>query len=709
MRHPHPTAIACALLACALSAPAENLPTPPIARKVPRTIELHGQKLRDDYYWLRDKPSLEVREYLEAENAYADSFMRDTEAAQKKLYDEMLSRIKETDLSVPYRKDGYFYYSRTEKGKQYSIHCRKKGTLEAPEEVYLDVNELAKGEKFMSVGAMAVSDDGQKLAYSTDNTGFRDYVLHVRDLATGKDGPERVERVRSVAWAADGKTLFYTTTNSAKRAYRLYRHTLGASRDTLVDDEKDDRFNLSVRRTRSRKLLLVGSSSRTQSEWRALPADQPEAPLRMIAARKTDHEYDVEHHGDVFYIRTNDGCRNFRIVTAPVSDPSPSGWKELLPCRENVMIEDFDAFAKHLVVSERADATPRVTVRELASGAAHEVAWEEPLHNVGVAQNFEFDTTALRLEYQSFTTPSSVYDYDMSSRKKTLLKRTEVPGGYDPKLYQSERAWATANDGTKVPLSIVYRKGVKKDGKAPAFLTAYGSYGFPSSASFSVPRISLLDRGFVVAVAHIRGGGDLGKRWHDEGRMLAKKNTFTDFVAAAEALIAQKWTSKERLAIQGGSAGGLLMGAVTNMRPDLFGCVLSHVPFVDVINTMLDESLPLTVEEFEEWGNPRKKDEYEYMLSYSPYDNLAAKAYPPILVKTSLDDSQVMYWEPAKYVAKMRTLKTDGNPLVFKTNMAGGHGGSSGRYDRLKETAFDYAFVLKILGVRSLEGASPKL
>jgi len=706
------------LLALTLAAPtvarsADAPPAPPVARKVPRTIELHGKKLRDDYYWLRDRPSLEVKEYLEAENAYADGFMKGTEGLQKKLYDEILSRIKETDLTVPYRKDGWLYYTRTEAGKQYPIHCRKKGSLDAKEEVFLDVNELAKGEKFMSIGTWQVSDDGNLLAYTTDSTGFRDYTLHVRDLRTEKDGPERVERVRSVAWAADGRTLFYTVTNQAKRSFRLYRHVVGEERDALLEEERDDRFSLVVRRSRNKRLLMLGAESRTQSEWRVWPADRPDAARALVAARKTDHEYDVDARGDLLYIRTNDGCRNFRVVTAPLSDPSPASWKELVPCRDDVMVEDMDVFASHLVLSERADATPRVTVRDLATGASRAIGWDEAIHTVSVAENPEFETAALRVEYQSATTPLSVYDVDLASGKKTLLKRTEVPGGYDPSLYVSERAFATAKDGARIPLSIVYRKGFKKDGRAPAFLTAYGSYGIPSSVYFTSSRISLLDRGFVWVLAHIRGGGDLGKKWHDQGRMMSKRNTFTDFIAAAEAIVDQKWTSKERLSIEGGSAGGLLMGAVTNMRPDLFGCVLSHVPFVDVINTMLDESLPLTVEEFEEWGNPQKPDEYAYMASYSPYDNLEAKAYPPLLVKTSLDDSQVMYWEPAKYVAKLRSLKTDANPLLLKTNMAGGHGGSSGRYDRLKEIAFDDAFLVKTLKapedpIAKFKGTLPK-
>ncbi|MEO7920323.1 MAG: S9 family peptidase, partial [Thermoanaerobaculia bacterium] len=551
----------------------------------------------------------------------------------------------------------------------------------------------------MSLGTWQVSDDGRLLAYTTDNTGFRDYTLHVRDLTSGQDGPERVERVRSLAWAADNKTLFYTVTNMAKRSYRLYRHVLGVAQDLVAFDEKDERFSVRVGRTRSRKLLILSVGSRTQSEVRIWPADQPEAAPRLVAERETEHEYDVDHRGDLLYIRTNKGCRNFRVVTAPLADPSPASWKELVPCRDTVMVEDLDAFANHLVLSERAEATPRLTVRDLRNGASHEIAWDEPLHSVEGTDNAEFETALFRISYQSFTTPKSVFDYDVDKKTKVLLKRTEVPGGYDPTLYRSERVWATAADGVRIPVSLVYRAGLKKDGKNPAFLYAYGSYGIPMSPSFKPQLISLLDRGFVYATAHIRGGGDLGKKWHDQGRMMAKKNTFTDFISVAAELIEQKWTSKDRLAIEGGSAGGLLMGAVANMRPDLFACVLSHVPFVDVLNTMLDESLPLTVEEFEEWGNPTKKDEFAYMATYSPYDNVTAKAYPPMLVKTSLDDSQVMYWEPAKYVAKLRARKTDQNPLVFKTNMSGGHGGSSGRYDRLKEIAFDYAFLFKIFRI----------
>ncbi len=685
-------------LAVTISTPAA---APPAAKKVPHMQTLHGDTLNDDYFWLRERENPEVRKFLEAENAYTDQVMRPTEPFQKTLYDEMLARIKETDLTVPYRDDGWYYYSRTEKGKQYPIYCRKKGSLEAKEEVYLDVNELAKGERFMSVWQRDVTDDGRILAYTTDNTGFRDYTLHVKDLETGKLFPESVPRVASVAWAADNKTLFYTATDMAKRPYRLYRHVLGTDPkdDVLLLEEKDERFRLFAGRSRSKAVIFVGSGSHTASEWQWLPAGEPTAALKMIAPREVEHEYDVDHGGDTFYIRTNKGCRNFRMVTAPMTDPGPANWKDMIPCRENVMVENHDVFADWVVLSEREDALPRIHVISRKTGADYRIDFPEAIYSAGLTANAEFDTNTLRYEYESFTTPPSVYDYDLIKKTAKLLKQREVLGGYDASRYTSERRYATASEGTKIPISLVYRKGFVPDGKAPMLLTAYGSYGAPWDAEFNSSRVSLLDRGVVFAVGHIRGGGEMGKKWHDQGKMLNKKNTFTDFIAVAEALIADKYTSKDRLVIEGGSAGGLLMGAVTNMRPDLFHAVVTHVPFVDVINSMLDESLPLTVGEFEEWGNPKVKDQYDYMKSYSPYDNLAAKDYPAMLVKTSFDDSQVMYWEPAKYVAKLRTLKTDKNPLIFKVNMAGGHGGSSGRYDRLKETAFDYAFILTEVGI----------
>ncbi len=675
----------------------------PMAKKIPKVEVLHGEKVVDEYFWLRDRKNPEVRAYLESENAYADAFMKPTEALQAKLYDEMLARIKETDLSVPYRQGDYFYYSRTEKGKQYPIYCRKKESLEAPEQVMLDVNELARGEKFMSVAEREVSDDGNLLAYTTDNVGFREYRLRVRDLATGKDFHETVEKVSSAAWAADNKTLFYTTEDRAKRPYRLYRHTLGADpkTDVLVFEEKDEMFRVNVHRSTSRKVIFLVSGSHTADEWRYLPADKPGGAFAVISPREKDHEYAVDHRGDLFYIRTNAGCRNFRVVTAPVASPGRENWKEFLPCRPGVMVSELHVFSGHAVVTEREDGLPRIRVIDLATNAQHRIEFPEPVYAAGPRDNEEFETRVLRFDYQSFTTPPSVFDYDMETREKKLLKRIEVLGGYDPDRYKSERRYATAADGTKIPISILKHKGFVADGKAPLWLNGYGSYGFPSLVMFNSNRFTLVDRGFVYAIAHVRGGGEMGKTWHDAGRMMSKKNTFTDFIAVAERLIADRYTSKDRLVIEGGSAGGLLMGAVTNMRPDLFKVVVSRVPFVDVVNTMLDESLPLTVGEFEEWGNPRKKEEYEYIRSYSPYDNLAAKAYPTMLVKTSFDDSQVMYWEPAKYVAKLRAVKTDANPLVFKINIAGGHGGSSGRYDRLRELAFDYAFVLTQLSLAS--------
>ena len=676
-------------------------PEPPAPQKVPHMQTLHGETLKDDYFWMREKDNPKVRAFLEAENAYTAAFMKPTEDFQKALYDEMLGRIKQTDLSVPYRDGGWFYYSRTQQGEQYPIYCRKKGSLEAPEEVYLDVNALAKGEKFMSVGVREISDDGNLLAYTTDNTGFRDYTLHVKDLATGKTFSDTVPRVSTAAWAADNKTLFYTVTDMAKRPYKLYRHTLGTdpSTDVLLHEEKDEMFRVYAGRSRSKAVLFIGVFSHTTSEWRWIPADQPTAAMRMISPREKDHEYDVDHRGDLFYIRTNKGCRNFRVATAPMADPGQTNWKEMVPCGGNVMIADINIFKDYGVFSEREDGLPRLRVTNLASGASYRIDFPEAIYDAYLTNNPEFDVQQLRFGYQSYTTPASIYDFDMATKSRKLLKQTEVLGGYDPSRYTSERRYATAADGTKVPISIVYRKGLVQDGKAPLLLTAYGSYGSPNDAEFNSNRVSLLDRGVVFAVGHIRGGGELGKSWHDQGKMMSKKNTFTDFIAVAETLIAEKYTSKDRIVIEGGSAGGLLMGAVTNMRPDLFHAVIARVPFVDVINSMLDESLPLTVGEFEEWGNPKIPEQYAYMKSYSPYDNLEAKAYPAMLVKTSLDDSQVMYWEPAKYVAKLRTLKTDKNPLIFKINMAGGHGGSSGRYDRLKETAFDYAFLFREVGI----------
>jgi oligopeptidase B len=673
---------------------------PPAARKIRKATTLHGQPWTDDYFWLRDKPNPDVAAYLEAENAYTDAIMRPTQDLQEALYKEMLGHIKETDTSVPYREGGYLYYSRTEEGKQYPIYCRKKGSLDAAEEVTLDLNELAQGQKFMAIGAYTVTDDGSLLAYTTDNTGFREYTLRVKDLRTGQLRPETAEKVASVAWANDGQTLFYTTDDPAKRPYRLYRLRLGSPLPgDLVYEEKDELFRVGVGRSRSRGYIFLGVGSLTTSEVRYIPADQPQAEWRVVAPRRHEHEYEVDHHGDRFYIRTNDKGRNFRLVTAPVSDPRPENWTEVVPHRQDVMLEGIELFKNHYVLLERERGLPEFRVTDLRTGASHTVEFPEPTYSAFSGANAEFDTPVFRYSYQSLVTPNSVFDYDMDKRSSTLLKEQPVPGGFDRSNYASERLFATAKDGVKVPISLVYRKGMKRDGTAPMLLTGYGAYGYPYPVMFSSNRLALLDRGVSFAIAHIRGGGEMGKAWHDQGRMMNKRNTFTDFIAAAEFLVGEKYTGKDRLAIEGGSAGGLLMGAVTNMRPDLFKAVVSRVPFVDVINTMVDASLPLTAGEWEEWGDPRKKPDYDYMLSYSPYDQIAAKAYPALLVKTSFNDSQVMYWEPAKYVARLRATKTDQNPLLLKTNMAAGHGGASGRYDYLHEVAFDYAFVLTQLGL----------
>ncbi len=701
--------IAIALFAGVMLAPilraddVAEVPKPPMAKKIEKKSELHGDARQDEYYWLREKKSPEVRQYLDAENTFTDASMKDTASVQKKLYDEILGRIQETDLSVPFRRGHYFYYQRTEEGKQYAIYCRKHESLDAPEDVILDLNELARGERFMARGDWEVSDNGNLLAYTLDNVGFREYTLHVKNLSNGQVSTENIPRVSSVAWAADNRTIFYVVDDDAKRPYRLYRHKLGApvSSDAVVYEEKDEMFTLTISRSRSDAYLFLDSSSHTSSESRFLKASDPTGTFQLVAPREKEHQYDVEHHGDLFFIRSNQGCRNFRVLTTPIATPDKAHWKEVLPCREDVMVSRMEVFSGHAVFLEREDGVPRVRVTDLATKASHRIEFPESAYALSFETNAEFETTKFRFNYQSLTTPPTVYEYDMATRERLLLKRTEVLGDYNASRYKTERIYATAPDGVKVPMSLVYRKGLIKDGKNPTLLTGYGSYGSASFPTFSAPRVSLLDRGFVFAIAHIRGGGEMGKKWHDQGKMMSKKNTFTDFIACAETLIAQKYTTKEHLAIEGGSAGGLLMGAVVNMRPDLFRAVIAHVPFVDVINTMLDESLPLTVGEFEEWGNPKIQEQYEYMKSYSPYDNLAAKNYPAMLIKTSFDDSQVMYWEPAKYVARLRAIKTDKNPLLFKINMAGGHGGSSGRYDRIRETAFDYAFLFKTLGVHS--------
>lgn len=681
----------------------EQPPKPPIAKKSPKTTQIHGYTVTDDYAWLADKTktNADVLAYLKAETDYADAMMKPTAGFQESLYKEMLARIKETDENVPYRKGDYFYYTRTEQGKQYPIFCRKKGDLKAPEVVTLDMNKMAEGHAFFSVGAYNISENGNLLAFSTDTTGFRQYSLFVKDLSTGAISEKIADRVTSVAWANDNKTILYGQEDAVtKRSNKIFRHALGGGKHDLLFEEKDELYNTGVGKTRSKGYIVVQSSSSTTSEARYLSADKPNEDLKLFLPRKENHEYYIDHLGGDFYIRTNDQGKNFRLVTAPVGDPSVKNWKEIIPHRKEVMLEDVDCYADHYIAVERENGLPKFRVTDLKSGKSHEIEFPEPVYVAYAGPNAEFNTNVFRFTYESYITPNSVYDYDVMTRKRELRKQQPVLGGYDPKLYKSERVYATASDGAKIPISIVYRKDLKRDGSRPMLLEGYGSYGISNDVDFSSNRLSLLDRGVIYGTAHIRGGGELGKEWHDQGKMMVKKNTFTDFIAAAEYLVNEKYTSKDRLVITGGSAGGLLMGAVTNMRPDLFKAVVSYVPFVDVMNTMLDASLPLTVGEYLEWGNPNEKPAYDYMRSYSPYDNVEKKAYPTMLVRTSLNDSQVPYWEPAKYVAKLRTLKTDHNLLLFKVKLEpGGHGGASGRYDRLRDNAFDYAFILGQFGI----------
>ena len=670
---------------------------PPVAARRPRVTELHGERLVDEYHWLRDKDDPAVRAYLEEENAYADQVLAPTRALQETLYREMLSRIKQTDVSVPYRDGGFWYYGRTEEGKQYPLHCRKRG-LDQPEEILLDLNALAEGHPFMALGAFAVSDDGRLLAYSTDVTGYREFTLVVKDLATGAIVAGPIERAGSVAWAADNRTFFHAVEDHAKRFYQIWRHELGGGRE-LVYEEEDERFRVGVERTRSRRYLLLQSDSHTTSEIRVLPAGSPRTPPRLLVERLAERELEADDLGAGWLLRVNDTGPNFRVVRFPEGEFDPSRWVEVLPHRDEVMIEAIDSFAGHWVAWEREAGLARIRITRGADGAARYVEFPEPVYEAYPGPNAEWETGTLRYEYESPVTPGSVYDYDVAAGTSTLLKRREVPGGFDPSRYGCERRAVPAPDGTPIPVSLVFRREPPTGTPAPTLLTGYGAYGIPFPVGFSSNRLSLLDRGAMVAIAHVRGGGELGRRWHDAGRMAAKTNTFTDFIAVAEALIREGRTAPGRLVIEGASAGGLLMGAVTNRRPDLFAAVIAQVPFVDVINTMLDPSLPLTVGEYEEWGNPALPEQYAWIRPYCPYTNLDRRAYPAMLVRTSLNDSQVMYWEPAKYTARLRTLKTDGNPLLLVTNLGAGHGGASGRYDRLREVALDYAFVLWRLGL----------
>ena len=684
-----------------LATPQSVIPVPPVAPVRPIVHRNHADIRLDEYAWLRNRDDPEVLDYLEQENRYTEAAMRSTEELQQALYDEMRARIKETDLSVPEPLDDWLYYSRTESGAQYPIHCRRRIAEGSPEEVLLDLNPLAEGKSYLRLGAFDVSPDHRWLAWSDDTSGAESFTLRIKDLSTGEQLPETIGNVSaSVAWANDSETLFYVVLDSARRPCSLYRHRRGAdpATDELVYFEQDEAFFLDIERTRSRAYLLLQLSSHSTSEIRFANADRPTEPFRVVVPRQSGIEYGVSHHGDRFLITTNDEAPNFRLVSAPVTDPSKRSWTPVLPHRPAVKVDGTDAFRDHIVVYEREAGLKQIRVIGLATGAEYLIPFPEPVYSVRAHENPEFNTTILRFTYTSMVTPSSVVEYDMAARTWTVRKQTEVLGGYDPSLYRSERFFATASDGTRVPVSLVYKLPLHRDGGRPLWLNGYGAYGLSFDPGFSSNSLTLLDRGFVVAIAHVRGGEEMGRDWYEKGKLLHKGNSFADFITVAEHLVSEGYTSPDRLVINGGSAGGLLMGAVANLRPKLFAAVVAEVPFVDVVNTMLDATLPLTVIEYDEWGNPNDPEAYACIRAYSPYDNVEPKAYPHMLVTAGLHDPRVAYWEPAKWVARLRARKTDGNRLLLRTNMAAGHGGASGRWDYLREVAFKYAFVLEVLG-----------
>lgn len=676
----------------------ETLPKPPVANTVPKKLVHLDDERVDPYYWLREKESPDVIQYLEAENRYTEEIMKPTEKLRQELYREMLGRIKESDTTAPYPQGHYFYYTRTEQGKDYPIYCRKKG-IDGPEEILLDGNKQAEGTKYFRVGVFAVSPSEQLLAYSIDTAGDEAYTIHVKDLTSGKIFGETVPNTYyTLEWANDNKTFFYTTLDDAKRPYRIWRHKLGKPADDLIYEEKDQRFELQLSKSRDQNYIFINIETQTTTEVRALKADQPDGQFNVVFPRVQNIRYYVEAHSDEFYIRTNEGATEYKLFKTSAQNPSKTNATVILPSRPGITIEGVSAFKDFLVVHEREKGLEKIRIQNLKNNHVHYVEFPEPAYKVSSGPNAVYDTHVLRFTYTSLTAPASVFDYDMLSRQRDLKKQTEVPG-YDSSRYASERIYATAEDGSKIPISLVHRKGFVRNGKAPMLLYGYGSYGLNSDATFSSDRVSLLDRGFVYAIAHIRGGADLGRNWYESGKMLKKKNTFTDFIACAQYLVNEKYTSSDRLTITGRSAGGLLMGAVLNLRPDLFKAAIAGVPFVDALTTDLDPTLPLTIGEYEEWGNANEKEYYEYIKSYSPYDNVARKNYPNLLITAGLNDPRVSYWEPAKWTAKLRTMKTDGNLLLLKTNMGSGHFGSSGRYERLKEIAFEYAFLFRVLGI----------
>ncbi len=683
---------------------------PPVAKKTPTEIVTHGDRRVDEYFWMRERENPEVLRYVRAENRYTKAAMNHTKVLQQKLFGEMRSRVKEADSSVPERIDDYYYYTRTKKGKQFLIYCRKRGNLNSEEEIILDVNELADRHKFFNMDVHEISPDHSLLAYLADTDGSERHMLHVKNLKTGQLLPERIPSTAKIAWASDSKTLFYSVLDEEFRPHKVFRHVVGTDprEDVEVFHEKDPMFYyLVLRRTKTGRYITISVHSATTSEVRFLRADRPTDNFEVLRPREHGLLYYAMDHGDKFIIVTNENAKNFRIAEAPIDDPSSRNWKELLPHREDVAIcvsdplQWVEVFRNHLVVFERENADFHIRIIDLRNRASHRIGLPESLCELVPVETHEFESTRMRFRFSTMVMPPRIYQYDMDSRKLELLKQYEAPG-YDPSEYESKRVFATAKDGSKIPISLVHRKGIARDGENPAYLYGYGGYGDfeGSTPAFDSDRASLLDRGFVCAYAGIRGGGEMGKRWHEQGRMQNKINTFTDFIACAEHLIREGYTSSERLAINGRSAGGLLMGAVTNMRPDLFNVVVAEVPFVDVINSMLDEHMPLTAGEFEEWGNPKIKEHYDYFKIYSPYDNVEANEYPNMLVTGSLNDSRVQYWEPLKWTARLRALKTDRNLLLLRMNIVQGHSASPGRYNAMKESAFAYAFILDRLGIK---------
>ncbi|WP_370687416.1 S9 family peptidase [Fulvivirga maritima] len=680
-----------------------NRPIPPKAEKIRKELEAHGEIRVDDYYWLNERENQKVIDYLEAENAYTDTIMKHTEPLQEKLYDEIVGRIKQTDESVPYKSNGYWYYTRYEEGQEYPIFCRKQDSLDNDEEVMLNVNIMAEGHEYYQVGGLNVSLDNRLVAYGVDSVGRRQYTIHVKNLETGVVMETAITNTTGGStWANDNKTLFYTKKDPATlRSNQIFKHKLASNTaDELIFEENDDTFYTGIYKTKSDKYLIIWSGSTLTNDYRILNADTPDGEFKEFIPRERGLEYMIEHFEDKFYIVTNWEATNFRLMETPEDSTAKSNWKEVIAHREDVYLEGIEVFQKYLVVEERGNGLTQLRVINQDTKDEHYLDFGEEAYTAYIGTNPEFDTEVLRYGYTSLTTPNSVYDYNMATKEKTLMKQQEVVGGYNPDEYETKRLFATARDGVKVPISLVYKKSLKKESGNPTLLYGYGSYGATIDPSFSSVRLSLIDRGFVYAIAHIRGGQMMGRQWYEDGKMFKKKNTFNDFIDCAEYLVDQQYTQKDELYAMGGSAGGLLMGAIVNQRPDLWKGVVAAVPFVDVMTTMLDESIPLTTGEYDEWGNPNNKDSYDYMLSYSPYDNVKPQKYPNMLITTGLHDSQVQYWEPAKWVAKLREVKADDNIILLETNMDAGHGGASGRFQRYKETALEYAFILDLADIK---------